>query len=73
MKWILDKTIKPRKVFEIDTFGTSHIQLGDIVKIDFDLPEGVKLVDENKKFVVISATYNRSSSDVQSQLRLMEV
>ena len=73
MKWILDKTIKPRKVFEIDTFGTSHIQLGDIVKIDFDLPEGVKLVDENKKFVVISATYNRSSSDVQSQLRLLEV
>ena len=73
MKWILDKTIKPRKVFEIDTFGTAHVQLGDIVKINFDLPEGVKMVDENKKFVVISAQYGRSSSNVKSQLRVMEV
>jgi hypothetical protein len=73
MQWILNKTIKPRKVFELDTFGTQHIQLGDLVKIDYDLPEGVKLVDSNKKFVVISATYGRSSSDVKSQLRLMEV
>ena len=73
MKWILNKTIRPRKVFEIDTFGTSHVQLGDIVKIDFDLPEGVKLVDENKKFIVISAQYRRSSSNVRSQLRVMEV
>jgi hypothetical protein len=73
MKWILDKTIRPRKVFEIDTFATAHIQLGDIVKIDFDLPEGVKMVDENKRFVVISAQYGRSSSDVRSQLRVMEV
>jgi len=73
MKWILDKTIRPRKVFEVDTFGTQHIQLGDLVKINFDLPEGVKMVDENKKFVVISATYGRSSSNVKSQLRLMEV
>jgi len=73
MKWILDKTIRPRKIFEIDTFATAHVQLGDIVKIDFDLPEGVKMVDENKRFVVISAQYGRSSSDVKSQLRVMEV
>jgi hypothetical protein len=73
MKWVLDKTIKPRKVFELDTFGTQHIQLGDLVKINYDLPEGVKLVDENKKFVVISATYERSSSDIKTQLRVVEV
>ena len=73
MKWILDKTIRPRKVFEIDTFATAHVQLGDIIKINFDLPEGVKMVDENKKFVVISAQYGRSSSNVKSQLRVMEV
>jgi len=73
MKWILDKTIRPRKVFEIDTFGAAHVQLGDIVKINFDLPEGVKMVDENKRFVVISAQYGRSSSNVKSQLRVMEV
>jgi hypothetical protein len=73
MKWILDKTIRPRKVFELDTFGTAHVQLGDIIKINFDLPEGVKMVDENKRFVVISAQYGRSSSNVKSQLRVMEV
>jgi hypothetical protein len=73
MKWILDKTIRQRKVFEIDTFGTSHVQLGDVIKINFDLPEGIKMVDENKKFIVVSATYGRSSSSVRSQLRVMEV
>ncbi len=73
MKWILDKTIRQRKVFELDTFGTSHVQLGDIVKIDFDLPEGVKMVDENKRFIVVSVTYARSSTSVKSQLRVMEV
>jgi hypothetical protein len=73
IKWVLDKTIRPRKVFEFNTFGTAHIQLGDIVTIDFDLPEGVKLVDNAKKFVVISAQYGRSSSNVKSQLRVMEV
>ena len=73
MQWVLNKTIKPRKVFEIDTFGTQYVQLGDIVKINFDLPEGVKLVDEDKRFVVLSMVYNRSSSDIKSQLRLMEV
>ena len=73
MKWVLDKTIKPRKVFELDTFGTQHVQLGDLVKINYDLPEGVKLVDEDKKFVVISATYQRSSSDIKTQLRVVEV
>jgi hypothetical protein len=73
MKWVLDKTIRPRKIFEIDTFGTQHVQLGDVVKINFDLPEGVKLVDEDKRFIVISTNYNRSSSEVKTQLRLMEV
>jgi hypothetical protein len=73
MKWVIDKTIRPRKIFEIDTFGTQHVQLGDVVKINFDLPEGVKLVDEDKRFIVISANYNRSSSEVKTQLRLMEV
>jgi len=73
MKWILDKTIRPRKVFELDTFGTQHVQLGDLIKINYDLPEGVKLVDKDKKFVVISATYQRSSSDIKTQLRVVEV
>lgn len=73
MAWMVNKTLKPRKVFEIDAFGVPHVQLGDIVKINYDTQEGVKLVDEDKRFVVISSTYSRSFSDVKNQLRLLEV
>lgn len=73
MGWMINKTIKPRKIIEVDAFAVPHIQLGDIVKINYDLPEGVKLVDEDKRFVVISTNYTRSFSDIKSQLRLLEV
>ena len=53
MRWILDKTIRPRKVFEIDTFGTSHVQLGDIVKINYPI---LGLTESTNKYIVTRCT-----------------
>ena len=73
MGWMIDKTMKNRKVVSVNTFGTPHIQLGDIVKIDYDLPEGVKFVETDKRFIVTSMKYSRSSSDIKTSLNLVEV
>ena len=73
MSWMINKTLKPRRVIEVTSFGTPHIQLGDIVKINYDVAENVKMVDVNTRFVVISLNYKRSYSDVTSQIRLLEV
>lgn len=73
MKWVVGKTLKPRKIVEIDAFGIPHIQLGDIVKVDYDLQNGVKFVNTDTRFVVISLQYNRKYSGVTSQIRLLEV
>jgi hypothetical protein len=73
MKWIIGKTLKPRKVLEIDVFGIPYLQLGDIVKINYDLKDGIKFVDVDKRFVVISMLYSRSNSDIKSAIRLVEI
>jgi hypothetical protein len=73
MKWLIGKTLKPRKVLEIDVFGIPYVQLGDIVKIDYDLQNGIKFVDVSKRFVVISMLYSRSSSDIKTAIRMVEV
>lgn len=73
MRWIIDKTMKTRKVITVNTFATPHIQLGDIVKIDYDMPEGVKFVDPDKRFTVTSMKYSKSSGDVKISLTLVEV
>jgi hypothetical protein len=73
MKWLIGKTLKPRKVLEVDIFGMPHLQLGDIVKINYDLQDGIKFVDVDKRFVVISMLYSRSNSDIKTAIRLVEV
>jgi hypothetical protein len=73
MKWLIGKTLKPRKVLEVDIFGMPHLQLGDIVKINYDLQDGIKFVDVDKRFVVISMLYSRNNSDIKTAIRLVEV
>lgn len=73
MSWIINKTVRPRKVVAVNTFAMPHIQLGDIVTIDYDLSDGVKFVEDGKRFVVIAISYSRSFSDIKTSLRLVEV
>ena len=73
MEWMVKKTVKPRKTMSIQTFGTPHLQLGDIVKINYTLPDDDLFVDPDKKFVISEISYSRSSGGVSNRLKVVEV
>ena len=73
MKWIIEKTLKPRKIVEVETFATPYLQLGDIVKLNYDIENGIEYIDKNKRFVVTSIKYNRDGSGINNSIRLVEV
>lgn len=73
MEWMIKKTLKNRKDIYLETFGTQNIQLGDIVKINYTLPDGDIFVDPNKKFVVSEVAYIRSPQEVKSRIKVVEV
>ena len=73
MSWIINKTLKPRKKIAIETFGTQHLQLGDIVTLDYDLPDGYKFVDANTQFVVSEMSYSKGVEGPTSIIKVVEV
>ena len=66
-------TLRPRKELVVSVFGMPQIQLGDIVSINYDLPEGVKFVDTSKQFVVSTIDYSRNLDDTSTILTLSEI
>jgi hypothetical protein len=73
MGWIIKKSISPKKEIFFESFGTSHLQLGDIVKINYMLPDGDMFVDPDKKFVISEIFYSRSANDVRNKLKVVEI
>jgi hypothetical protein len=84
MEWVIKKTLSPKKVIYLETFGTALIQLGDLVNIDFELPaiidsrgrkedSGNLFVDPNTKFVVSEIFYSRAGGGIRNRLKLVEV
>jgi hypothetical protein len=74
MKWLINKTIKPRKSVGLNIFGGVTLQLGDIVQISMSDNAGTDLVvSEDKRFVVYSISYNRNSDGPETVAYLSEV
>jgi hypothetical protein len=73
MQWLINKTLKNRLLLDINVFGVPQLQLGDILSIDFDLPEGVKFVNPDKQFIVYSIEQSKSIDDLSTNIRIMEV
>lgn len=73
MKWIVEKTLRKRKRIEIQAFGIPHLQIGDIVSIDYDMPEGAKFVDTTTQFVVSEIANSKSSDGMSTTIRAVEV
>lgn len=73
MQWLVNKTLRERKSFTIETFGTPHLQLGDIININYNLPEGVDLVDPSKQFIISGIETSRSQNNLQMTLKVVEV
>ena len=73
MEWLSKKTLRPRKKIEIEAFGVPQLQLGDIVNINYMLPEGLNFVDTSQQFVVSDITYNRNADGISSTIGVVEL
>jgi hypothetical protein len=73
MEWLIPRTLRPRKIVLLQVFGLSHLQLGDIVKIDYTLPSDDKFVDVDSKFVVSQIDYGFDDSGPSSIIKVVEV
>jgi hypothetical protein len=73
MDWIIQKTLYPRKTIGVSAFGVPHLQLGDIVQVNYS-DNGVDIVtDENTRFVVYNIEYRKESGGTSSTIHLAEV
>jgi len=71
--WILSKTLRPRKIVLLETFATPHLQLGDMVTIDYTMPSGDKFVTPDAEFIVAEIQYARSQEGPSSIIKVVEV
>lgn len=63
MEWIIKKVMYPRKAVGVSTFATPHLQLGDIVSINYKGDNGIDIVsDETLRYVVYSIEYQKEAS-----------
>lgn len=74
MGWMVKKTMKPRKSVGLDIFAMPTIQLGDIVKIQYESNDGIDKISLNdSRFVVYNIEYSRSIDGPEMKVYLSEV
>lgn len=73
MKWIVEKTLRKRKRVDIEAFGVPHLQIGDIISIKYDMPEGASFVDTSVQFVVSEIVNSKASDVMSTTIRAVEV
>jgi hypothetical protein len=74
--WIIDKVSVPKKAVGINTFGTTNLQLGDIVKINYKdaQGQGIDIISpETSRFVIYNMEYKKDSSGLSTTIYLIEV
>lgn len=72
--WIIEKSIKPRRLVGVNIFSTPTLQLGDLVTIDYRNNEGVDLVaSSSQKYVVYNIVYRKSVDGPDMTVYLSEV
>jgi hypothetical protein len=73
MKWIVEKTSKPRKSLGVKIFSIPTIQLGDIVTLDY-VENNISMASNSKnRFVVYNIDFSRNSNGPDMTLFLSEV
>lgn len=74
MDWIIKKVIKPRKTIGMNVFAAPHIQLGDIVEINYKDSAGMDIVaPSTTRFVVYNIEKNREGGSYTDTIYLAEV
>lgn len=72
--WIINKVSRPRRMIGMTVFGTSNMQLGDIVKIKYLSNEGVDVIaDPDTRFTIYQIEYNKSVDEITTTMFLAEV
>lgn len=73
MDWIIKKVIKPRKSVGVSTFGTQHLQLGDIVTINY-VNDGMNIISPTTtRYVVYNIENQKSNNQYSMTVHLAEV
>ena len=71
--WIIDKSMRPRKMVGVSLFALPNLQLGDLVTIDYE-KDGVNIIkDKETQFVVYQIEYERQGSGPSMTAYLAEV
>ena len=74
MSWMVNKIMKPSKSVGVEMFASPHVQLGDIVQIDYKNSQGVdEIAPYETRFVVYHIEYSRDNSGPSMQVYLSEV
>lgn len=73
MDWVIRKTMAPRQTVGLTTMATQHLQLGDIVEINYK-SNGVDVVSpDTTRFVVYNIEYSKDSGSASTTVHLAEV
>ena len=73
MKWMVEKTSKPRRSLGVKIFSIPTIQLGDIVTLDYKENEISMASDPANRFVVYNIDFSRGPDGPDMTLFLSEV
>ena len=73
MDWIIKKVIYPRKSIGITAFAVPHLQLGDIVQINYKDNDLDIVSSEATRFVVYNIEYQKNDNNVSHVIHLAEV
>lgn len=73
MKWMVEKTTKPRKSVGVKIFAIPTIQLGDIVSLDYKENNIDMAANSSSRFVVYNIEFSRNSDGPDMTLFLSEV
>ena len=73
MKWMVEKTAKPRKSIGVKIFAIPTIQLGDIVSLDYKENDISMASDASSRFVVYNIDFSRGPDGPDMTLFLSEV
>ena len=74
--WVMDKVSVPKKTVGMNTFGTTNLQLGDIVTINYkdSQGQGIDIISpETTRFVIYNMEYKKDSSGLSTTIYLIEV
>ena len=73
MKWMVEKTAKPRKSVGVKIFAIPTIQLGDIVSLDYRENDISMASNSSSRFVVYNIDFSRGPDGPDMTLFLSEV